>query len=206
MMKLYFAPSTRAERTAWLLNELGLDYDIERYRLGDKAMRSPEYLAVNPNGRVPVLDDGDVRITESTAIAQYLLARYGEGRFAPPADSPGFPVYLQWLHYAEGMLMGPIGNYVVEAILLPPDRRSEVHAKRALKLLGNLLRAVDVQLSDKDHLAGEFSAADTVTGHACLISQQIGTDLSELHNVTAYIDRLRARPALEKVLRLRDDT
>ena len=53
---------------------------------------------------------------------------------------------------------------------------------------------------------GEFTAADTVTGHACLISQQIGTDLSELHNVTAYIDRLRARPALEKVLRLRDDT
>ena len=206
MMKLYFAPSTRAERTAWLLNELGLDYDIERYRLGDKAMRSPEYLAVNPNGRVPVLDDGDVRITESTAIAQYLLARYGEGRFAPPADSPGFPVYLQWLHYAEGMLMGPIGNYVVEAILLPPDRRSEVHAKRALKLLSNLLRPVDIQLEGNDYLVGEFTAADTVTGHACLISQQIGTDLSELHNVTAYIDRLRARPALEKVLRLRDDT
>ena len=206
MMKLYFAPSTRAERTAWRLNELGLDYEIERYRLGDKAMRSPEYLAVNPNGRVPVLDDGDVRITESTAIAQYLLARYGEGRFAPPADSPDFPVYLQWLHYAEGMLMGPIGNYVVEAILLPPDRRSEVHAKRALKLLGNLLRPVDIQLEGNDYLVGEFTAADTVTGHACLISQQIGTDLSELHNVTAYIDRLRARPALEKVLRLRDDT
>ena len=72
MMKLYFAPNTRAERTAWLLNELDLDYELERYRLGDKAMRSPEYLAVNPNGRVPVLDDGNVRITESTAIAQYL--------------------------------------------------------------------------------------------------------------------------------------
>ncbi|HCF75192.1 MAG TPA: glutathione S-transferase family protein, partial [Gammaproteobacteria bacterium] len=76
-MKLYFAPNTRAERTAWLLNELGLDYELECYKLGDKAMRSPEYLAVNPNGRVPVLDDGDMRITESTAIAQYLVARYG---------------------------------------------------------------------------------------------------------------------------------
>ena len=97
-MKLYFAPSTRAERTAWLLNELGLDYELERYKLGDKAMRSPEYLAVNPNGRVPVLDDGNVRITESTAIAQYLVARYGEGRLAPRVDSPDFPVYLQWLH------------------------------------------------------------------------------------------------------------
>ena len=203
MMKLYFAPSTRAERTAWLLNELGLDYELVRYKLGDKAMRSPDYLAVNPNGRVPVLDDGNVRITESTGIAQYLVAHYGAGRLAPPVDSPDFPVYLQWLHYSEGMLMAPIGNYVVETILLPPDRRSEVHAKRALKLLGNLLKVVDAHLADRNYLAGEFTAADTVTGHACLISEQIGSELSELHNVTAYIERLRARPALQKVLALR---
>ena len=56
-MKLYYAPSSRAERTAWLLNELSLDYELVSYKLGDKAMRSPEYLAVNPNGRVPVLDE-----------------------------------------------------------------------------------------------------------------------------------------------------
>ena len=202
-MKLYYAPSSRAERTAWLLNELGLDYELVSYKLGDKAMRSPEYLAVNSNGRVPVLDDGNVRITESTAIAQYLVARYGAGRLTPPIDSLDFPVYLQWLHYAEGMLMAPIGNYVVETILLPPDRRSEAHAKRALKLLGNLLKAVDTHLTDRDYLAGEFTAADTVTGHACLISEQIGSEISELHNVTAYIERLRARPALQKVLALR---
>ena len=202
-MKLYFAPSTRAERTAWLLNELGLDYELVRYKLGDKAMRSPDYLAVNPNGRVPVLDDGNVRITESTAIAQYLVAHYGAGRLAPPVDSPDFPVYLQWLHYAEGMLMAPIGNYGVETILLPSNRRSEEHAKRAHKLLGNLLKAVDTHLADRNYLAGEFTAADTVTGHACLISEQIGSELSELHNVTAYIERLRARPALQKVLALR---
>ena len=205
MIKLYFAPNTRAERTAWLLNELGLDYELERYKLGDKAMRSPEFLAINPNGRVPVLDDNDVRITESTAIAQYLVARYGEGRLAPPIDSPDFPVYLKWLHYAEGMLMAPMGYYVVEAILLPPDRRSEVHAKRALKLLGNLLKTVDAHLADRDYLAGEFTAADTVPGHACVISEQIGSQLSELHNVTAYLERLKARPALQKVLALRSE-
>ena len=168
-------------------------------------MRSPEFLAINPNGRVPVLDDNDVRITESTAIAQYLVARYGEGRLAPPIDSPDFPVYLQWLHYAEGMLMAPMGNYVVEAILLPPDRRSEVHANRALRLLGNLLKAVDAHLADRDYLAGGFTAADTVTGHACVISEQIGSQLSELHNVTAYLERLKARPALQKVLALRSE-
>ena len=86
---------------------------------------------------------------------------------------------------------------------LPPDRRSEVHAKRALKLLGNLLRPVDIQLEGNDYLVGEFTAADTVTGHACVISEQIGSQLSEMHNVTAYLERLKARPALQKVLALR---
>ncbi len=203
-MKLYFASNTRAERTAWLLNELDIDYEIERYTLGGKAMRSPEFLAINPSGRVPVLDDGDVRISESTAIAQYLLARYGEGRLAPAVDSPEFPVYLQWMHYAEGMLMGPIGNYVVEAILLPPERKSEEHARRALKLLGNLLKAVDAHLADREYLAGEFTAADTLTGHAGIISEGIGIDMSEMPNLVAYIERLKARPALQKVLALRD--
>ena len=203
-MKLYFAPGTRAERSAWLLNELGLEYEIERYRLGDAAMRAPEFLAVNPNGRVPVLDDGDVRISESTAIAQYLLARYGDGRFAPASGAPEFPVYLQWLHYGEGMLMAPMGSYVVETILLPPERSSEQHAKRALKLLGNLLKAVDDHLADREYLAGEFTAADTITGHACLMSQRIGVDVSEMVNLSAYIDRLKSRPALQEVLALRN--
>jgi glutathione S-transferase len=201
-MKLYFAPNTRAVRTAWLLFELGLDFDLERFKLGDKSMRSPEFLAINPNGRVPVLEDGNARMTESTAIAQYLVARYGDGRFAPAVFSPDFPVYLQWLHYGEGMLMGPIGNYVVESILLPPERRSEEHATRALKLLGRLLQPVDAHLSDKDYLVGTFTAADTITGHACMMSERLGADISQLPNLKAYIDRLKTRPALQKALQL----
>ena len=201
-MKLYFAPNTRAVRTAWLLNELGIEYDLERFTLGDKAMRAPEFLAINPNGRVPVLEDGDVRITESTAIAQYLIARYGNGRLAPSVDDPAFPVYLQWLHYGEGMMMGPMGNYVVEAILLPPERRSEEHAKRAQKLLGRLLVAVDAHLQDREYLAGEFTAADTITGHACMMTHRMGIDLSQTPNVEAYVARLKARPALQAALEL----
>ncbi|MEO1493763.1 MAG: glutathione S-transferase family protein [Pseudomonadota bacterium] len=201
-MKLYFAPNTRAVRTAWLLNELGLDYDLERYQLGDKAMRAPEFTAISPNGRVPVLDDGDVRISESTAIAQYLVARYGDGRFAPAVESPEFPVYLQWLNYGEGMIMGPMGNYVVETILLPPERRSEEHAKRALKLMSRVLQAVDHHLEGRDYLATEFTAADTITGHACMMCARFGVDLSGMPNVAAYVDRLNARPALQDAMAL----
>lgn len=201
-MKLYFAPNSRAVRSAWLLYELGLDFDVERYQLGDKAMRAPEFIAKNPNARVPVLEDGDTLITESTAIAQYLVARYGDGKLAPDVASPEFPVYLQWLHYAEGMIMGPVGNYVVEAILLPPERRSEEHAKRALKLMSRALQAVDAHMEGRDYLAGEFTAADTLTGHACYICEKFGVDLSEIPNVAAYVARLKDRPAFQKALEL----
>lgn len=202
-MKLYFAPNTRSVRIAWLLEELGLEYELERFQLGDRAMREPEYLAVHPLGRVPALEDGDVMLFESGAIVQYLLARYGEGRFNPAPDSPAFPAYLQWLHYAEGMIMPPINIIVVETILLPPERRNETNVKRAQKLLNQMLTAVDAQLADLDYLAGEFSGADIMTGHASHVSQaMLKMDYSDKPNLAAYVERLRARPAFQKALSL----
>lgn len=201
-MKVYFAPNSRAVRTVWLLNELSLDHELIRFQLGDKAMRAPEHLAVNPNGRVPTLVDGDVTISESTAIAQYLVARHGP-HLAPDAVSPDFPVYLQWLHYAEGMIMPPINNYVVETILLPPDRRNPEIAARSMKLLTRTLLAVETHLSDgREYLAGDFTAADTITGHATMMSQKFGVDMAAMPSIAAYNKRLMERPALAKALAL----
>lgn len=202
-MKLYFAPDTRAVRSAWLMLELDLDFELERFsNLADPAIRSADYGAVNANNRVPTLVDGDVVISESTAIAQYLVARYGDGRLAPAANSPDFPVYLQWLHYGEGMIMPPMNNYVVETIILPPDRRSEGHARRALKLMARVLKAVDAHLADRTFLAGDFTAADTITGHACMMCEKLGIDFTDMANLAAYVERLKARPALQKALKL----
>ena len=72
-MKIYYAPNTRAVRIVWLFEELGLPYDLERFKLGDAAMRAPDYLKVHPMGRVPALKDGDVTVFESGAIVQYVL-------------------------------------------------------------------------------------------------------------------------------------
>ena len=77
-MKVYFAPQSRAVRTVWLLEEIGQPYELIKFTLGQKEMRAPEYTRINPNGRVPTLVDGDVTITESTAIAQYLAAKYAK--------------------------------------------------------------------------------------------------------------------------------
>jgi len=201
-MKLYFAPGSRAVRIAWLLEELGLDYELERFELGGAAMRTPDYRSVHPMGRVPALRDSDTTLFESGAIVQYILARHGGGRLLPPVESPEFPQYLQWLHYCEGMIMPPMNMIVVETILLPPDRRSEVHAKRAVKLLGQMLTAVDQHMEGREYLAGAFSGADIMTGHAVVMADRFGADLSDKPALRAYVQRLLARPALQKALAL----
>ncbi|MEO1686751.1 MAG: glutathione S-transferase family protein [Pseudomonadota bacterium] len=197
-MKLWYAPNTRAVRIKWLLDELGLAHEIERLKLGDPAMRSAEFREVHPLGRVPVLEDGPVRMIESGAIVQYLLATYDAAhRLHPAPGAADFPDYLQWLHFAEGMLMPPVNTIVVETILLPPERRNDENVSRAQKLLGRMLEAVDRALEGRDHLAGGFSGADVMTGHACIVSTRLGgADLSALPHLAAYIARLEARPAL----------
>jgi glutathione S-transferase len=197
-MKLFHAPNTRSVRIVWLLEELGLAYDLERFKLGDPAMRAPEYLKVHPMGRVPTLQDGDVTLFESGAIVQYVLAKFGNGRLVPGAGSPDFAAYLQWLHYAEGMIMPPVNTIVVETILLPEDRRNQVNADRATKLLTRMLSPVDAHLKGRKFLAGDFSGADIMTGHACTVAKRLGADISGMPNVSSYIERINARPALQK--------
>lgn len=201
-MKIFFAPNTRAVRIVWLFEELGLPYELEQFKLGDKSMREPGYLKVHPMGRVPALQDGDVTLFESGAIVEYVLAKYGEGRLAPPVSSPDFAAYLQWLHYAEGMIMPPVNTIVVETILLPEERRNKANADRAVKLLGKMLGAVEIALEGRDYLAGDFSGADIMSGHACVVAARLGADLSDKPNVAAYVERLKARPALQKAFSL----
>ena len=197
-MKLYFAPNSRAVRIAWLLEELGLEYDVEKYKVGDKALRTPEYYKIHPMGRIPVLEDGETRIYESGAIVQYLLARHGDGKFVPDVNDPSFPEYLQWLHYAEGSIMGQVNILVVETILLPPEKRNDVNVNRALKLLRVALGNVDNSLKDREYLTGTFTGADIMTGHACYGAMNAGAEIDDYEHLNLYINRLLKRPALEK--------
>ena len=197
-MKIHHAPNSRSVRAVWLFNELNLPYELEVYPLGDKSMRTPEYLKVHPMGRVPALEDGELTIFESGAIVQYVLEKYGNGKMLPTTSSPNYPNYLQWLHYAEGMIMPQINIIVVETIFLPEERRNQTNVDRATKLLTRMLTAIDLHMQDREFLAGEFSGADIMTGHACIVSGRLGADISDKPNVSAYIERLEARPALKR--------
>ena len=198
MLKVHHAPNTRSVRVIWLLEELGLPYEVQKYKLGDPSMRAPEYLKLHPFGRVPTLEDGEVTIYESGAIVEYVLEKFADGRLRPVASDPNFPLYLQWLHFAEGMLMPPVNIIVVETILLPPERRNEENVQRATKLLSRMLGGIEQHLDGREYLASEFSGADIMTGHACTVARRLGADLSDKPRVEAYIERCNQRPALQR--------
>ncbi|MBL6692057.1 MAG: glutathione S-transferase family protein [Pseudomonadales bacterium] len=200
MLKLHFAPNSRASRIMWLLEELELPYELNRMDFSPKDLKSDEHRARHPLGRVPVLEDGEVSIYESGAIVEYILARHKDGGLKPAVDSPLFPEYLQWFHYCEGMVMPPVNTIVVQTILLPPDRRDETALGQAQRLLTKALGPVDEALEGREYLIGDFSAADIMLGHACFMSNRLGCVPDEMVNLKGYVERVAARPAFDKAI------
>lgn len=200
MLTLHFAPNSRAGRIVWLLEELGIPYEINKMAFHPSALKSDEHRARHPLGRVPVLEDGDVSIYESGAIVEYVLERHRNGGLKPGVSDPRFPDYLQWFHYCEGMVMPPINTIVVHTILLPEDRRDATVLGQAQRLLGNALAPVDTALAGKDYLIGDFSAADIMLGHACFMSNRVGCVPDSMSNLTAYVARIAARPAFQTAI------
>lgn len=200
MLKLHFAPNSRAGRIVWLLEELELPYELNRMDFSPKDLKSDEHRARHPLGRVPVLEDGDVTIYESGAIVEYVLERHKNGGLKPPVDAPTFPAYLQWFHYCEGMVMPPVNTIVVQTLLLPPERRDETALGQAQRLLTKALAPVDEALAGKDYLIGDFSAADIMLGHACFMSNRLGCVPDEMTNLKGYVERIAERPAFQKAM------
>lgn len=200
MLKLHFAPNSRAGRIVWLLEELELPYEINKMAFHPKDLKSDEHRARHPLGRIPVLEDGDLTLWESGAIVEYILERHKNGGLKPAVDTPEFPVYLQWFHYCEGMVMPPMNTIVVQTILLPPDRRDETALGQAQRLLTRALAPIDEALAGKEYLIGDFSAADIMLGHACFMSNRFGCVKDEMVNLKAYIERVQSRPHFQTAI------
>jgi len=198
MMKLHFAPLSRAVRILWLLEELELPYELNQMAFSPKDLKSDEHRARHPLGRIPVLEEGDLTLWESGAITEYILERHKNGGLKPPVDAPEWPAYQQWFHYCEGMVMPPINTIMVHTVLLPPDRRDATVLAQAQRLLTRALEPVDQALEGKDYLIGDFSAADTMLGHAAVMANRLGCVPDEMTNLKAYAARLEARPAFQK--------
>ena len=200
MLKVHFAPNSRAGRIIWLLEELKLPYEVNRMDFHPKDLKSDEHRSRHPLGRIPVLDDGDVRIYESGAIVEYVLERHKNGNLKPDVSSNTYPNYHQWFHYCEGMVMPPINTIVVQTILLPEDRRDETVLNQAKKLLSKSLEPVNKELEGKEYLIGDFSAADIMLGHACFMSNRLGCVSEEMLNMKSYVDNINKRPAFQTAI------
>ena len=200
MLKVHFAPNSRAGRIIWLLEELELPYEVNKMDFHPKDLKSDEHRSRHPLGRIPVLDDGDIRIYESGAIVEYILERHKNGGLKPDVSSNSYPDYLQWFHYCEGMVMPPINTIVVQTILLPEDRRDETVLNQAKKLLSKSLEPVNKELEGKEYLIGDFSAADIMLGHACFMSNRLGCVSEEMSNMKSYVDNINKRPAFQTAI------
>lgn len=200
MLKVHFVAGTRSGRVVWLLEELGLEYEVNIMPFTKEGLKSPEHRSRHALGRVPVLEDGDISIFESGAIIDYVLERHKNGGLKPNSDAPEFPFFLQWYHYCEGMVMPPMNQIVVQTILLPPDRRDEVVLNQAKNLLTKSLAPVNENLADKNYLIGDFSAADLMLGHSCFMANRLGCVSDEMQNIKDYVARIANRPAFKKAI------
>jgi glutathione S-transferase len=200
MIELHHLEHSRSQRILWLLEELGLGYDIVRYSRDPVTRLAPPALkAIHPLGKSPVIRDEGLVVAESGAIVEYLVGKYGNGRLAPARDfnSPDYVAFLHWLHFAEGSAMVPlllklyVGRLKEAGAPLSPRIESE---------LTNHFAYMSAALGERDYfVANQFSAADIQLSFVLDAGASRGP-LRDYPNLVRLHDRLRARPAYQRAL------
>ena len=198
MIKLYHAPMSRSIRIYWLLEELGIPYQLQVVEF--QVPKLP-FSQLTPLKKIPVLEDGDVTMIESGAMIEYLLERYGEGRLAPSVGTAQRAAYLQWLHFAEATAFPPLGEIVRQTRFKPEAERIPAVIEDARARARVTFDVVERHLAGKPYLLGtDFSGADVMMGFTLLAAKRLGVLDEHFPNLDAYLGRLLARPALQKVL------
>src|SRR5437879_5582610 len=149
MLKLYHAPLTRSARIVWLLEELGVPYELETVPFMPPASG---FAQATPLGKFPVLQDDDCTICESGAILEYVIERYGGGRLAPRPDSPLRGPYLQWIHFAEATAMPPLGDIARHTLFKPEHERLQAVIDDAALRVHAVLAVLERELGDRSYL------------------------------------------------------
>ncbi len=198
MLKLHFAPNSRAERIVWLLEEENIDYELNKMKFHPSALKSDEHRLRHPLGRIPVLEDNDIVLYESGAIVEYLITKHTDGKLKPDIHSKEYPLYLQWFHYCEGMVMPPMNTIVVQTIILPKERQNPEILAQAKKLLYKSIVPVDINLKEKKYLIGEFSGADVMLGHSIYMANRLGCVDEEMLGIKKYLERIESRDSFKK--------
>lgn len=165
----------RGFRVVWLLEELGLPYRVRQVDWLAGVKNDPEFLAINPAGFIPAIQDGDVTMVESIAIMEYLMMRYGPTPLMPDPRDPSFPLYKQFLHMGEAGLAAPMNIIVATNINAPEAKRDNWSAREALHVFESRLGLVMRQLARTPYVAGDaFTAADISVAYALRLASKAG--------------------------------
>lgn len=195
MIRLHHVPQARSFRVLWLLEELGLRYDLVLHSFFDKSLRSEPFASLSPAGRVPALEIDGRAMIESGAIVQHLCEREGKllGAAGERAD------WLEWLHFAE-TVAAHVANLTQHHIVLREDwMRSPMVMRLEAKRLERTLRAVEGRMAGAYLLASGFSAADIAVSYGAMIGRRF-VSFDTLPGVAAWLERLAERPAFQRAL------
>jgi glutathione S-transferase len=197
-MKLYHASQSRSVRPRWLLEEIGVPYELVTLDMQKGEHKAPAYLKIHPHGAVPALIDGDVQLFESAAICAYLADKFPEKRLAPPLGTAARGLYYQWMFYSMATLEPPVVEIFLNTVMLPEAERSPKVVEAARKRFAEVAAVLEQALGSKPYILGEqFSAADVMIGSSLVWGQFMG--LTEGRPVLQqYVQRLSERPAFQK--------
>jgi len=197
-MKLYYAPQTRAGRPRWLLEELGVPYEIVPVDLAQGEHKKPEYMKIHPHGAVPALADGDLVLFESAAICMYLADKYPEKKLAPAVGTPARGLYYQWMIYTMATLEPPVVQIFLNTVMLPEAERSAAAVEKGKTQFAEVARVLSNALATRPYILGEqFSAADVMIGGMLGWASMMGL-LSDQPTLHAYVKRVTDRPAFQR--------
>jgi glutathione S-transferase len=200
-LRIYGIARTRAFRAIWVAKELGLDYEHIPVETGPAGARKPDYLAINPNGRLPAIDDDGFVLWESLAITMYLAKKHASGQLYP-ATLEGEAKCWQWSLWAVQEVDRAVNIWSLHAIRLPPEDRDADKRAEALKIMAAPFRVLDGALADRPYLLGEdFTVADlNVTA---VISRAAVMEIPETPRVADWLKRCLDRPAARAASALR---
>ena len=200
-VRIYGIARTRAFRALWMANELGLDYEHLPIEIGAAGARAPEFLAINPNGRLPFIDDNGFVLFESLAITLYLAKKHSDGKLYP-GTLEGEAAAWQWSFWAVAEVDRGVNIWSLHAVRLPPAERDAARRDEALKVLVAPFKVLDAAVSKQNYLlGGDFTVADLNV--AAVISRAIDMDLSAVPNLKTWLARCLDRPAARKALALK---
>ena len=195
-VKIYGVPGSRADRSLWAIEETGIDYEHVKTNFGEES-KADEYLEINPNGRIPALIDGDLKLFESMAINLYLTKHYAGDLY--PTNPSDEAKANQWSVWAISEIEPLQMQIVIQKFFVPKDKQDQAEIDQASKGLVRPLKVLDHALRDSDYLLGEkFSVADLNVAGVMLLLKAVKFDFDPFQNVSAWIDKCHARPALEQ--------